>query len=150
MVGRSGGSRKARRVFLIAGLSTLLRLATCLTAGLVRFENLIKRQPLWLLPQPQLALSLLIPTGLSQNTPLPLMAKCHSLARTSVPSPPCSKTVALYGLVVNLCTLAWRVINMRIIDTSSAKQEKIKLEISHESHSRLIRAREVADNKSPL
>jgi len=42
--------------------------------------------------------------------------------------------------------LAWRKINMRIVDISPAQQEKIKLEISHESHSRLIRAREVAAN----
>lgn len=35
---------------------------------------------------------------------------------------------------------------MRIIDTSATQQENIKLEISHESHSRLIRAREVAAN----
>lgn len=35
---------------------------------------------------------------------------------------------------------------MRIVDTSTAQQENIKLEISHESHSRLIRAREVAAN----
>ncbi|HGJ5884168.1 hypothetical protein [Arsenophonus sp.] len=35
---------------------------------------------------------------------------------------------------------------MRIVDTSTAQQEKIKLEITYESHSRLIRAREVAAN----
>jgi len=35
---------------------------------------------------------------------------------------------------------------MKIVDISTARQENIKLEISHESHSRLIRAREVAAN----
>lgn len=35
---------------------------------------------------------------------------------------------------------------MRIVDSSSATQEKIKLEITPESHSRLIRARDVAAN----
>ncbi|WP_193432733.1 hypothetical protein [Candidatus Hamiltonella defensa] len=35
---------------------------------------------------------------------------------------------------------------MRIVDISPAQQEKIKLEISHESHSRLIRSREIAAN----
>ncbi|MBG6249465.1 MULTISPECIES: hypothetical protein [Symbiopectobacterium] len=35
---------------------------------------------------------------------------------------------------------------MRIVDISTAQQEKIKLEITYESHNRLIRAREVAAN----
>ncbi|MFT8210880.1 MAG: hypothetical protein ACMZI0_10470 [Symbiopectobacterium sp.] len=35
---------------------------------------------------------------------------------------------------------------MRIVDISGAQQEKIKLEISSESYSKLIRAREVAAN----
>ncbi|PAV08075.1 hypothetical protein CBG25_04480 [Arsenophonus sp. ENCA] len=33
---------------------------------------------------------------------------------------------------------------MKIVDISVPQQEKIKLEISHESHTRLIRAMEVA------
>uniref|UniRef100_A0A3B0M1R1 Uncharacterized protein n=1 Tax=Arsenophonus endosymbiont of Trialeurodes vaporariorum TaxID=235567 RepID=A0A3B0M1R1_9GAMM len=35
---------------------------------------------------------------------------------------------------------------MIIVDISPAQQEKIKLEMSHEGHSRFIRAREVAAN----
>ncbi|WP_238334424.1 hypothetical protein, partial [Arsenophonus endosymbiont of Bemisia tabaci] len=51
-----------------------------------------------------------------------------------------------FGLVVNLFVLASGKINMRIVDISSTQQEKIKLEMTYESHSRLIRAREIAAN----